>query len=119
MRRWEMLLVVGMAMAAGNVAMAAPAGQTSTSVEAARDAEFQAWLSQLVEAINQDRNYSRLPLDTDAATSEFTDVLYRLYRNQISDADFMAWVDVRYPGHQYEQFTILKALHARRNFLKR
>lgn len=119
MRRWEMLLVVAMAVTAGGGAVAAPTGQTTPSVEAVRDAEFQAWLSQLVEAISQDRHYSRLPLDTDAATSEFTDVLYRLYRNQITDTDFMGWVDARYPGHQYEQFTILKALHQRKNFLRR
>lgn len=123
MRRWEMLLVVGMGMAmtmtAGNVAAAAPANQVTSAAEAARDAEFQAWLSQLIDAISQDRHYSRLPLDTDAEATEFTGVLYRLYRNQITDADFMAWVDARYPGHQYEQFTILKELHERKNFLRR
>ncbi len=119
MRRWEMLLVVGMAMTAGSGAVAAPAGQAALPADMARDGEFQAWLSQLVETISQDRHYSRLPLDTDAETSEFTDVLHRLYRNQITDANFMAWVDARYPGHQYEQFTILKALHERKKSLGR
>ncbi|HEX7804068.1 MAG TPA: hypothetical protein VF471_15065 [Pseudoxanthomonas sp.] len=114
-----MLLVVGMAMTAGSGAVAAPTDQAALSADAARDAEFQAWLSRLVDAISQDRHYSRLPLDTDAATSEFTNVLHRLYRSQITDADFMAWVDARYPGHQYEQFTILKALHVRRKFPER
>jgi hypothetical protein len=106
-----MLLVMGMTMTAGSGAMAALAGQAAAQVDMARDGEFQAWLSRLLETIHQDRHYSRLPLDSEAETSEFTDVLHRLYRNQITDADFMAWVDARYPGHQYEQFTILKALH--------
>ena len=80
-------------------------------MEVSRDQAFQAWLSYLIQTIEQDKRYSRLPLDTDAATAEFTDVLHRLYRGRITDVDFMVWVDARYPGHQYEQFTILKALH--------
>ncbi|MEL1265879.1 hypothetical protein [Pseudoxanthomonas putridarboris] len=119
MRTWAAMLVMGMAMGAGDCAMAAPERQADVEVEASRDQAFQAWLSELLETVRHDRNYARLPLDTDARAEEFSVVLYRLYRGEIGDPEFMEWVDARYPGHRYEQFTILKALHEHKRSLGR
>lgn len=88
------------------------AHQASVPHEVAKDQAFNAWLNDLTQAISQDPRYRRIPLDTDSQVAEFSIALHRLFRGQTGGAEFMQWVDARYPGHEHESATIIRLLHA-------
>ena len=88
------------------------ASQGSLPSEVRNDSEFMSWLTSLTEQVSQDEHYQRLPLDTDQQVAEFSTVLHRVFRGQITDAQFMEWIGESYPGHSYEAATILRIMHA-------
>lgn len=74
------------------------------------DPAFAAWLRSLLQKVQADPEYKRLPLDTEAQSAEFEAKLHQLYRGQISKAAFSSWLNTTYPGHAYELGVILGAL---------
>ncbi len=100
------------------VMMAGLAGFGPTEVRAAglpvsvtSDQAFLDWFSGLGKAIEGNKKYKRIPLDTDAQANEFVVKLHNLYRGKIKDVDFFVWVDMTYPGHDYEQIFIVDYLN--------
>lgn len=90
----------------------AGANQAPLPAEVANDNAFNTWVVDMADAVAQDPQYRRIPLDTPARTNEFMVVLHRLFRGRMTEAEFMVWVDARYPGHAYETATIIRFMHA-------
>lgn len=90
------ILMAGAAVPAGAENVAAEAGAAQS------DAAFTSWLKGLLAKVQADPKYKRLPLDTDAQTTEFEAKLHEAYRGIITPAEFVAWADHKYPGHAYE-----------------
>lgn len=97
------------------VALGAPhhAAVAALPAAATQNFDFAAWVTSLADAIQRDARYRRIPLDTGAQVNKFSGILYRLYTGEISEDQFKAWVDVEYPGHEYEQDFIIQRLPQR------
>ena len=97
----------------------ASAGTAGASSQVASDQEFDRWVSALTDQISKDKNYKRVPADSDQQVADLTAALYRLYRDQMNDAQFMDWVNQNYPGHDYEIAVILHSKHVYRRSPRR
>ena len=78
------------------------------------DAAFMRWYDGLAARISSDRKYKRIPLDTDSKAAAFVAKLHDLYRQKITEDGFFIWVDLTYPGHDYEQLVIVTYFHEHR-----
>jgi hypothetical protein len=96
------MTILGLSLGGTSPVLAAP---LPSSV--AEDQPFLDWYDGLARAIASDRKYKRIPLDTDAQVNAFVVKLHNLYRGKISEDDFFIWVDMTYPGHDYEQIVIV------------
>ena len=75
------------------------------------DAAFMTWYDGLTSRIASDRKYKRIPLDTESKANAFVVKLHELYRQKISRDAFFVWVDINYPGYDYEQIVIVNYLN--------
>lgn len=108
MRMIAVLILTVVLMAGQGVSVSA---DTVAAARAAQeDAGFQSWLQALLDGIQADPKYRRLPLDTEAQTIAFEVKLHEAYRGSLAPAAFMAWADDAYPGHAYELGVIRGAL---------
>lgn len=109
MRMTAALILTAVLMAVPGTSVNANTVAASTRA-AQEDAAFQSWLQALLERIQADPRYRRLPLDTKAQTDAFLAKLHEAYRGSLTHADFVAWADHTYPGHDYEIGVIRGAL---------
>ncbi|HMO48323.1 MAG TPA: hypothetical protein PKB14_20145 [Rubrivivax sp.] len=106
-------LVAGAALAAA-FSLFAPGAATAAPPEhasAAQDQAFAQWLADdLSKRVQNDPNYRRIPLDTEASQNEFSVWLHALYRQRMTPEQFKRTVSAAYPGHDYEIDFIIAAL---------
>lgn len=94
-----------LALPVGATGFAAPAaGQAAATPGTAMHAQsFDDWVTvTLVEAIEADPKYHKIPLDTRPAAEEFGAWMLAMWMQRITPADFKQRVDRKYPGHDYE-----------------
>ena len=116
MNRTAALVAASLVSAAGLFGAAAYAGNDSSyaaaeMTKASQDKPFYQWLTvDLINMIKANPSYSRLPLDSQAQTDEFTGWLHALYRQRITADQFKQTVLAKYPGHEHEVNFIVSSL---------
>lgn len=116
MHRATVAALVATSLAWCAFAPAAYAGNSSgygasEVAKASQDKPFYQWLTvDLINRIKANPRYSRLPLDSEAETDQFTGWLHALYRERITPDQFKQTVLGSYPGHEYEVDFIISSL---------
>ncbi len=103
------VLVLALGLALAPLAGAAPLPASVTG-----DQAFLDWYDGLVATLAKDKKYTRIPLDSDAKANEFVVKLHNLYLGKTSEDEFFIWVDLTYPGHDYDQLAIVNYYHEHR-----
>ncbi|MDR3430205.1 hypothetical protein [Silvimonas sp.] len=100
----KFLLGVMIALSVGGVLLTQGCASVNDprAVSAHNDPAFFAWYMQLASDIQTDRQYRKIPLNTDEQANEFVQWLHDTYDHRMSVTDFSSRVSSRYPGHQYE-----------------
>jgi len=79
-------------------------------VAAEVDKPFTDWTNRLLEQVQANPNYRRLPIDTKAQQDQFLVWLHDAYRHRITKQEFANRVNGEYPGHQNETAFIVSKL---------
>ena len=111
LKKAGLVLVTAVALSLPLVQGCASAQSQNPQVVAAEaDKPFMDWLEKLMQQVQANPNYRRMPIDTQVQKDQFIVWLHDAYRHRISKQEFARRVNAAYPGHQNESAFIVSKL---------